>query len=302
MKAGKAVVGLWMIAFASTSCLGTNPARKDLSAQINAYPFKGQNAIDPHDKPGVIAPTFIDGPSEFTAHIVNVLVAHNVQGTFFVTGANIANRRSALELLASTSQQVGNGSYYQEVLPTLSEAVFKHRVLAVKDNIRDTDRGRLYFRFPFGSADDEQLRWLSEIDIDGQVYRPVGWHADFRDYDFNSHYPEEPGGFSEKDIFYDAKPSCEGQPNPFQHDYVGWTQFLARKTKGGVVLFREVLITFDRLDEILSSYESPKKYWASVPSATREKYLRYYACEKVDPNLRFTFEPLWGGAWPSLRE
>ena len=73
--------------------------------------------------------------------------------------------------------------------PRWTEEQFKRRVEAVKLNLGDNDNGRLYLRFPFGAANDEQLRRLREVDIGGKFYRPVGWHSGSQDFDCNTSYP-----------------------------------------------------------------------------------------------------------------
>jgi peptidoglycan/xylan/chitin deacetylase (PgdA/CDA1 family) len=284
---------------ATAGCLGDNPVTGDYQAFIDSLPDKGRTSIDKHTQAGVLGLTFDDGPSEFTHDIIDVLARHHVEATFFVVGRNIPGRRDVLEYARLNNQQIGNHSYNHEPQPTLTEAQFKFRLQAVKTNINSADRGRLYFRFPYGAAGDEQLRWLHDVDIDGRTYRPVGWHSDTQDFDFDEGYPDNP--FS-KNILDDSK-GCGGQANPFQRDLIGWTQFIARKTKGGVLLFHDTRrITHDKLDEILTGFESPEKYWATAPPATKDEYLRYYTCDKVDPNLRLQLQPLWGGAWPSLKD
>ena len=177
-------------------------------------------------------------------------------------------------------------------------------IAAVKDNLGESDNGRLYFRFPFGAANDEQLRWLREVDIDGKFYRPVGWHLDSQDFDFNAGYPAAP--FSKNILDDDALPDggvCNGQANPFQRDFVGWTVFTAHKTTGGIILFHDTKrITHDKLDEILTAFETPDAYWAALPADKRAEYTKYYDCQKTDRLTRFTYRPLHDGLYPSFRD
>lgn len=288
----------------STSCLGKNPAVEDLASQLARYPDKGRKAIDPITTPGFLSLTFDDGPGPYTKGIVDVLARHRIQATFFVVGRLIAGNRDVLEYARANGQQVGSHSFNHEPQPSLSEGEFKQRVRAVKSNIGDNDNGRLLFRFPFGAAGDDQLRWLSEIDVDGRRYRPVGWHADSQDFDFDSEYPAQQ--YSDR-ILEDDNVADEGkcgeQANPFQADFLGWTQFIARKTKGGVMLFHDTKrITADYIEVILTGFESPESYWASLPQDKQAEYGQYYACEKVDRLFRLEFQTLWGGAWPTLRD
>lgn len=286
-----------LLAVVLLSCVGTND--DDSPVDPEKYPDKGRTAVDPV-KRGLLTLTFDDGPSAaYTHDIMDVLERHHAPATFFIVGKNIPGNRDLLAEQHSRGFQVCNHSYYHEVQPTLSEAEFKQRVQAVKLNIGDNDSGRLFFRFPYGAAGDDQLRWLSEIDVDGKHYRPVGWNLDSQDWEFGGTYPAAP--FS--NYVLDDAGTCRGDPNPFQRDYVGWTQFIARKTGGGLMLFHDIQqITHDNLDRVLTGFESPAKYWASLAPDTAATYMRYYACMKVDPTLVFQFQSLYGGASPSFAD
>lgn len=287
------------VIIAGASCLGENPAPVNQAAIIDGYPDKGRTAVDPHTQSGVIALTFDDGPSEFTHDIIDVLTKHGVEATFFMVGRLIPAHRDVLDYARAHGQQVASHSYNHEPQPSLSEDIFKFRVGSVKANIGDADRGRLYFRFPYGAAGDDQLRWLSELEFDGKRYKPVGWHMDSQDFDYDGEYPAAPYS----DNILDDTVECEGQKNPFQRDIVGWCQFIARKTEGGVMLFHDTKrITHDKLDEILSGFEAPERYFATLTPEVRAEYIKYYECEQVNRNIRFTYQPIWGGAWPSLKD
>lgn len=309
MKRGWNVVPLLLFwgpalgsALLNASCLGSNGPGEDLASQLARYPDKGRKAIDPVITPGFLSLTFDDGPSPYTGHIVDVMARHGIQATFFWVGRLMAGHRDMLDYARDRGQQIASHSFNHEAQPSLSEEVFKHRVRAVKLNIGDADNGRLYFRFPFGAAGDDQLRWLSELDFDGKRYRPVGWHIDSQDFDFDAEYPTAPHSERIEDD-EDLAGECDGQHNPFKHDFVGWTQYTARKNKGGVMLLHDTKrITNDKIEEIVTAFEAPDRYWASLPLDKQEEYGRYYSCQKADRLFRFEFQSLWSGAWPSLRD
>jgi peptidoglycan/xylan/chitin deacetylase (PgdA/CDA1 family) len=277
------------------SCLGSNT---EPPIDLTKYPDLGRTAVDPVTK-GIIGLTFDDGPSEFTRDIIGVLRKHNAAASFFCVGRMIPGRRDVLKYERAEGHQVGSHSFYHEPQVLLTKDIFEQRLRAVKANIEDADGGRLFFRFPYGAAGADQLAWLSEIDFDGAHYRPVGWDADSNDYTFNEGYPDHPFCPAANLGFED----CSGQANPFQDDVIGWTEFVARYTGGGVVLFHDIAqITHDHLDEILTYFESPDRYWASVPVARKSAYQSFYACVGVDPMLRFEFRSLTSGVWPSYRD
>jgi peptidoglycan/xylan/chitin deacetylase (PgdA/CDA1 family) len=292
-----AIVAVCLVVAASTSCLGKNEPGDDLASQLARFPDDGRRAVDPIVTPGILSLTFDDGPSPYTKDIVDVLSRHGIAATFFCLGRLIPGQRDVLDYARDHGQQIANHSYNHEPQPALSEEVFKFRALAVKASIGDRDHGRLYFRFPYGAADADTLRWLSELDVDGNHYRPVGWHTDSQDFDFDAQYPATE--FS-KAV---GEEECNGQKNPFQRDLVGWAQFTARNTKGGIILFHDTKrITRDKIEEIVNGFESPERYWASLSPERQSEYGTYYACRQTDPQLHFEFKSLWSGAWPSLRD
>ncbi len=288
-------LALLVMGLASTQCLGAakglpvNPPPPDL----------GRTAVDPVI-PGLLHITFDDGPSlAYTHTIVDIVTAHKCPATFFQLGRQIPGQRDMLEYIRDRGHQVANHSYYHETQTTLSEAVFKQRVHQVKLNIGEADGGRHFFRFPYGAAGEEQMRWLSEIDIGGAAYRPVGWNTDSEDWTFAQKYPNE----ELSDFIVAHEGDCGGVPNPFARDFVGWTQYTARKQGGGIMLFHDIQrITYDHLDRVLTFFEHPELYWAQLTEEKRAAYLSYYQCDSVDPNIAFRYEALHGGSWPSFAD
>jgi peptidoglycan/xylan/chitin deacetylase (PgdA/CDA1 family) len=291
-----------LVLLLSTSCLGENAPVEDLEAELARYDDKGRTAVDPLT-PGVLTLTFDDGPSEFSRDIIDTLTAHRVQGVFFWVGRLMAGRRDVIEHAKKSGQQVASHSYNHEPQPSLTKDQFEDRVKAVKANIGENDSNRLFFRFPFGAANDDQLRWLRDLDIDGKFYRPVGWHLDSEDFDYNTGYPAAPfsKNILDEDRLGGDEGKCNGQANPFQKDFVGWCVFIAHKVTGGVMLFHDTKqITRDKLDEIISGLENPERYWTSLSAVTRAEYTRYYECQKTERFSRFTFRPLHDGLYPSF--
>jgi peptidoglycan/xylan/chitin deacetylase (PgdA/CDA1 family) len=278
------------------ACIGSNgpiPAVKE-------YNDLGRTAVDP-ETPGILHLTFDDGPDEETREVVDTLVKHGVVATFFQMGKNISGRRDVLDYMQSKGMQIGNHTYYHESQPTLSEAVFKQHVSAVKANIGGRDNGRLYFRFPYGAAEQKQMDWLEkDLVFDGKRYKATGWNMDSQDWDFGADYPDTE--FSTA-ILEDSV-SCGGVPNPFQHDLVGWVQFITRKTKGGLILFHDIQpITRDKLDIIITYLKDPTAYWKSldIDPTRKQTYTTYYQCEKANATIAFKFQALHSGAWPSFK-
>jgi peptidoglycan/xylan/chitin deacetylase (PgdA/CDA1 family) len=261
-------------------------------------PNRGETATDPIPQ-GVLALTFDDGPTrEYTANIADAVARQGVPATFFVLGRKIPGNRDILDYVRSRGHQIANHTYYHFDATTQPESLFKAHVVATKINIGDRDFGRLLFRFPYGSAGDEQMRWIQEIRFDRKSYKAVGWNVDSFDWSFGQEYPRrEFSGFLQNNVEF----QCQGQVNPFTGDYIGWTQFIARLRGGGIMLFHDHLrITHDKIDLVLTYLRSAQAYWDNLPAPTRNAYLEYYRCLNADPNLSFQILPLHAGPWPSL--
>ena len=184
---------LLILVLALASCLGANPPNDDIDSIVARTPDKGRTAVDAV-VPGVLTITFDDGPGPYTKEIVDVLDRHQVKATFFMIGRLIAGRRDALEYIQQHGHQVASHSFNHDLQTLLSEGSFKHGLIAESANIDGKDNGQLYFRFPYGCADDTQFRWLSEVDFDGRRYRPVGWHIDSHDFEYDTGYPTYSSG------------------------------------------------------------------------------------------------------------
>lgn len=289
---------------ASFGCIGSNGESISLEKQLEGYPDKGRTAVDLLT-PGVLTITFDDGPSEYSHDIIASMAKLNVPATFFWVGQRIPGHREELDFARRKGQQIASHSYNHEPQPSLAEDVFRARVRAVKENIGDADGGRLFFRFPFGAAGDAQLKWLATESFDGASYRPVGWHLDSEDFDFGTTYPQ-PGEFS-KNILDDDNVEdggvCAGQKNPFQGDMLGWSQFIARKVGGGIMLFHDTQrITRDKIESIIQGFRNPAAYLATLSATKRAEYTKYYDCQGVDIRQTFTFASLHDGLYPSFAD
>lgn len=291
-----------MLLTASLGCIGSNGEVESLEKELERYPDKGRTAVDLLTR-GILTITFDDGPSEYSHDIIATMSRLKVPATFFWVGQRIPGYRAELDFARARGQQLASHSYNHEPQPSLSETVFRARVRAVKENIGDADNGRLYFRFPFGAAGDPQLNWLATEDFDGKHYRPVGWHHDSQDFDFDSTYPS-PGEFSKNildDDHLEDGGVCNGQKNPFQGDMVGWCQFIARKVGGGIMLFHDTKqITRDKIEAIILGFRDPTSYFASLSPSKREEYTKYYKCQNVDMTQAFGFRALHDGLYPSF--
>lgn len=103
-----------------------------------------------------VALTFDDGPSEYTAQVLDILRAHRVQATFFLCGENAKSHPELVRRIQDEGHEIGNHTYSHAYLHLTSRA----RIAAEIDRTQDVlekilgRRPRL-FRPPFG------VRWFS---------------------------------------------------------------------------------------------------------------------------------------------
>ncbi|MCA9667516.1 MAG: polysaccharide deacetylase family protein [Myxococcales bacterium] len=289
----------------AVGCVGSNDNPNDTPLDVSR---NGSIVNDPipevrsesGKKIGTLTLTFEDGPSQYSKDIIDVVAGYGIQATFFWVGSRIDGRRDLLAYAQQKQQQLGNHSYYHDRQVLLTRTDFLHRLRATKDNIGDFDNGRLYYRFPFGESSTNLFTWLAEARFAGRTYVNVGWDIDSSDFEFGAGYPD----VEVSTRIRTEGGTCNGQENPFRNDYVGWTQYVARKAKGGVMLFHDSLqITHDYIGEIITYLRDPDYYWSKALSAEKAAdYRRYYTCTAVDPDLAFSFDNIYGGTWPSFKQ
>lgn len=100
----------------------------------------------------IIALTFDDGPSKhFTDEVLQILVTHNVKGTFFVTGAEIAANQAQAKQLVAAGHQLGNHSYSHSRMLFMSQTTIANEIEQTDLLIRQVGyQGDIHFRPPYG--------------------------------------------------------------------------------------------------------------------------------------------------------
>ncbi|MCA9665613.1 MAG: polysaccharide deacetylase family protein [Myxococcales bacterium] len=287
-------------------CVGSNEVVDP--DQLADVPRRGAVLLDPipqiENGVGTLALTFEDGPAaSFSRGIIDTLTAYRIPATFFWLGSRIEGNREVVQYAHDQGHQVANHSFYHHRQVLLDRDEFVFRLRATKQNIGDADGARLYYRFPYGEADDEHLAWLAATPFSkGGRYQSVGWNIDSADFDFGRGYPEI---IASTRITREAG-KCGIDENPFVDDYVGWVQFATRRTGGGVILFHDTQrITRDFLGEIITYLRDARVYWKELErqdAERKKRYQRYYSCMGVDGGLSFKFESLSSGSWPSLAQ
>lgn len=103
------------------------------------------------DRPAV-ALTFDDGPSNrYTQPVLDILRAHNVHATFFVTGREAAEKPEAMQAIVAAGHEVGNHSWSHQRMVLMSPRRVAEELGKTDTAIRNAGySGPIHFRPPYG--------------------------------------------------------------------------------------------------------------------------------------------------------
>jgi peptidoglycan/xylan/chitin deacetylase (PgdA/CDA1 family) len=158
-----------------------------------------------------VALTFDDGPSQWTASVLELLREHGARATFFVIGQRVRERPDELRRIASEGHEVDSHTLTHPRLTELQVEEVRKEVTAGVEAVEEVlgERPR-FFRAPGFHADERVLGVVSDLgleavfaDVDPQDWRPeMSSHAIFchvfgalRDggiVDLHDGYPPEP--------------------------------------------------------------------------------------------------------------
>lgn len=131
---------------------------------------------------GYVALTFDDGPSPYTAQIVDVLDAFQVKATFFFVGSQIAKHPEMVKYVWDRGHAIGNHSWSHRDLTHLTRKELEQEIFSVAVKIQElTGAQPELFRPPYG-------RWNDSI---ASILRDNGltlalWNRDPRDWEATS--------------------------------------------------------------------------------------------------------------------
>jgi peptidoglycan/xylan/chitin deacetylase (PgdA/CDA1 family) len=83
----------------------------------------------------IVALTLDDGPSEYTAEIMQLLQANDASATFFVIGAQVAGREDTLRDLVRNGNELGNHAMRDEMSRSLSDGTLVEQIHTVEEMI-----------------------------------------------------------------------------------------------------------------------------------------------------------------------
>ena len=112
------ILGLLVVSGLTSGQVGESthaPVSRAAPGRVPASVLAGGPIVDPSrpQRPGASVPdqhvvlTFDDGPTKWTAKILDVLAARGVKATFFVTGARAAERPDLLRRMHDEGHEVG---------------------------------------------------------------------------------------------------------------------------------------------------------------------------------------------------
>ena len=127
---------------------------------------------------GSVALTFDDGPSPYSAGIVDVLKEYEVGGTFFFIGYNVARYPDAVKYVHQNGYSIGSHSMDHAKMTDLSCEKQEYEMVQSIRSIEDIIKERVFlFRAPFGSFDEQVENLAREYQ-----YKLVLWNNDPKDW------------------------------------------------------------------------------------------------------------------------
>lgn len=124
-----------------------------------------------------VALTFDDGPSIYTARLLDILKSEDVKATFFVLGKSAAVQQQTMRRMFDEGHNVGNHSYDHKNFAKISLEEAQEQIKRTDEiTERITGERPTYFRFPYGAFTKEKLPLVG---------RPImGWSVDPLDWKY----------------------------------------------------------------------------------------------------------------------
>ena len=127
---------------------------------------------------GYVALTFDDGPSRYTAEIVDLLRKYQVGGTFFFTGYNAKKYPDYVQYVRENGYSLGSHTMNHVNMATLSADKQENEIRQFENVIQELTREEvLLFRPPYEAFNDD----TKEI-IRNKGYKMVLWNRDSEDW------------------------------------------------------------------------------------------------------------------------
>lgn len=150
--------------------------------QASAH-FELTHAINYRIPKGTVALTFDDGPSEYTQNIVDILLEHEVGGTFFFIGQNVKAYPDHVAYAHDNGYAVGNHSYSHRDYTRMTYEQQEQDLLTTNQLIEDiTGESVTLFRPPFGANNTDTSVLMTDSNS-----KMVLWNSDPEDWKKTNH-------------------------------------------------------------------------------------------------------------------
>ena len=142
--------------------------------------------------------TFDDGPSPYTAQLLDTLAAYNIPATFFVVGTQVQRRPDIIKRMLAEGHEVGNHSFSHTALRKQSPQAQQDDLRKLDALLRTLGARPRFVRPPFGYYDHNTINVVQEMD--GHI---VMWTADSQDW---RNYAELDDMLSNMQMLYSGAP------------------------------------------------------------------------------------------------
>lgn len=151
----------------------------EIIEDVQLYPYvKLEEIVNYKIAEGKVALTFDDGPSKYSKEITDILMSHEVGGTFFFIGRNVKRFPDSVKYVHSHGFAIGGHSMTHPDFTKMSYSMQENELIHTNQLIEEiTQEKVVLFRPPFGS-NNEVTRDLMK-DTNNKM---VLWNADTEDW------------------------------------------------------------------------------------------------------------------------
>ncbi|WP_276134235.1 polysaccharide deacetylase family protein [Polluticoccus soli] len=98
----------------------------------------------------IVALTFDDGPTKYTAEVLGILSQYNIKATFFLTGSEMTQHPELVKQITMAGHSIGNHSYSHQRMLLKSSSFLEEEVRSTDSIIHALGYTRpIYFRPPY---------------------------------------------------------------------------------------------------------------------------------------------------------
>jgi peptidoglycan/xylan/chitin deacetylase (PgdA/CDA1 family) len=128
--------------------------------------------------PKYVALTFDDGPSAYTAYILNILKRYNIPATFFVVGSEVKKFPNLIQRIDTEKHIIGNHTWNHPDITTLSKNELWKEINSTNIEIEKIiGHSPNLFRPPYSSINDKTAAAIKKFGMTS-----VLWNIDSQDW------------------------------------------------------------------------------------------------------------------------